>query len=217
MWRLCIFLLLKYVYSGHEVLLKVKPSEVTVLPHEIAIVQFDSRPLGSYWNVTAMWNQHYAHKHGHKYYYLSRKFQYCGNNETPLGMPWCKVHSMLKAHNMTDSSIKMFIFMDSDILISVNSSLSIVLTYIQQDLQWDWEKKPVAFNQDGPGYACKQAYGLGYSPCLNSGVVVWRKTSLAYEILSKWWESSTYDLSSNQFPMNWKSKVSFFPLLPHLF
>eukprot|EP01036_Dinobryon_divergens_P045447 gene45447-60716_t len=34
-------------------------------PEDIAIVQFDSRPLSNYWEAAARWNNLYAKKHGH--------------------------------------------------------------------------------------------------------------------------------------------------------
>ena len=36
-------------------------------PYEIAIVQYDSRPLDDYWLASAGWNNYYCKKHGHEY------------------------------------------------------------------------------------------------------------------------------------------------------
>ena len=40
-------------------------------PSEIALLQFDSRHLDNYWLTSAIWNDHYAKKHGHKFLYYS--------------------------------------------------------------------------------------------------------------------------------------------------
>jgi hypothetical protein len=70
--------------------------------------------------------------------------------------------------------------------------------------------KPVVFNQDGPGFACKQAVALGYPVCFNSGVILWKKSSISRLILESWWNSSKVpnkDIRSlSKFPMNWKYK-----------
>jgi len=34
-----------------------------IKPHEVALLQFDSRPLGDYWLAAALWNQEYALSH----------------------------------------------------------------------------------------------------------------------------------------------------------
>ena len=40
-------------------------------PGNIALIQFDTRPLSGYWNASAVWNKAYALYHGHKYAYLT--------------------------------------------------------------------------------------------------------------------------------------------------
>ena len=40
-------------------------------PEEIAIMQFDSRPLGDYWLAAAKWNKFYCDRHGHRFLYFT--------------------------------------------------------------------------------------------------------------------------------------------------
>ena len=40
-------------------------------PHEVALMQFDSRPLENYWLSAALWNQAYARSHGHRFIYYT--------------------------------------------------------------------------------------------------------------------------------------------------
>ena len=45
---------------------------------------------------------------------------------------------------------------------SMNQSygLNVMMAYMQKFLQWDIEKKPIAFNQDGPGSSSTESYLL---------------------------------------------------------
>lgn len=60
---------------------------------DIAIVQFDTRPLGSeYWGVAARWNYAYSRQHGHPYYYISSSNpDECEYADVKLSVVWCKV------------------------------------------------------------------------------------------------------------------------------
>ena len=60
---------------------------------EIAILQYDSRPLENYWLASALWNKHYCDLHGHIFiYYSGKECQY--DAFTRLASPWCKVKAM---------------------------------------------------------------------------------------------------------------------------
>ena len=45
------------------------------------------------------------------------------------------------------------IYTISDAVMTVNRSLSVVISYVKDFLSWDFSEKPLAFNQDGPGWA----------------------------------------------------------------
>jgi hypothetical protein len=203
-----LLLLISWIYCGHEVLYQFPESQLALQNQEIAIVQYDSRRLGNYWNISARWNRDYAEKYGHGYYFLSKKHDTCVHGETQLAPPWCKVLAMIAADKMIPSDKKMIIFMDSDALITVNYSMSAVISYIKKDLHWDWKEKPLVFNQDGPGFACKHAIFVDYGICLNSGVVIWMRNPISTKILESWWDSSTGLQNSTRFRMNWKLKVN---------
>ena len=69
-----------------------------------------------------------------------------------------------------------------------NYSMSEVMSFIRQDLRWDVQKQPIAFNQDGPGWACKNTMNhTGYPFCFNSGTVYWRRGFVAQKVLHTWW------------------------------
>ena len=57
---------------------------------EIGIMQFDSRPLDSYWAVSARWNNAYCRLHKHKYIYYTTNTD-CKYMSEKLASPWCKV------------------------------------------------------------------------------------------------------------------------------
>ena len=60
---------------------------------EIAILQYDSRPLGDYWLASAMWNKQYCDRHNHVYiYFTGDDCRY--DTYTRLASPWCKVRAM---------------------------------------------------------------------------------------------------------------------------
>lgn len=61
--------------------------------NEIAILQYDSRPLENYWLASALWNKHYCDLHGHIFlYYKGDDCNY--DDSTRLASPWCKVKAM---------------------------------------------------------------------------------------------------------------------------
>jgi hypothetical protein len=64
-------------------------------PEQIAIVQYDSRPLQDYWLTSALWNYYYTEIHGHKFIYYNLKKE-CHYQETKLADAWCKVKAMLQ-------------------------------------------------------------------------------------------------------------------------
>ena len=151
---------------------------------EIAILQFDSRPLSAYWQVSALWNSHYCSKHGHKYLYYSSK-ESCRHGNTPLADPWCKVLSMLQS-TKDQTEIKAFIYLDSDAVIDkafFNISLNSILETVRVKLNWDVNQKPVLFNQDGPCWWCNLIRTVGYTMCLNAGTVVWVRHPVSTEVL----------------------------------
>lgn len=211
--RLCVLLYLVYILpwtnAGHEVLYKYKPGQNDLKPEDLAIIQFDSRPLDSYWNTSARWNKAYSEKWGHQYYYLSNKGN-CRFGPHLLAEPWCKVKAMVVANKHEKlKRAKAFLFLDSDVVITVNYSMTSAIGYIQRDLHWNATEKPVALNQDGPGWSCKFTLNLGYSLCLNSGTVFWMRSQAATDILEDWWLSSGEQYKvRNKFPSKWRVKVS---------
>jgi hypothetical protein len=126
----------------------------------------------------------------------------------PLADPWCKVKAMLAADLSAPNTIKAILYLDSDVLITVNQSMTHVISYLSHDLKWDSKKQPLVFNQDGPGYACKRTIGYGYSKCFNSGTVLWFRDSQSRKLLIRWWKfASVYDYHNvTKYPMNWKQK-----------
>ena len=195
-------------YAGHEVLAGFNSKDLALQTSELVIMQFDNRPVADYWNISARWNRAFAQKHGHQYMFLSMK-EACENNGVQLSSPWCKVKAMIAVMDMNPTA-KAFLYLDSDALITQNYSMTTTLSYMKKYLDWDWEIKPFAFNQDGPGWACKLAFKLQYNICFNSGTVFWLQNIHARKILQHWWQSSTYNLTSTRFKMNWRQKVSIY-------
>lgn len=202
---LILQLLCKNVSSGHELLYKFPTKLGDLKPNELAIVQYDSRPISHYWNTSARWNKAFCEYHGHQYMFVSSHGP-CSYEAFKLSDQWCKVKAMLKANSML-STAKAFLFLDSDAVITVNYSMSTVISFVQRELKWNFTAKPVAFNQDGPGWACKFSVGRGYKLCLNSGTVFWMKGNIASNILSSWWSSSSEPYGHNLFPSKWREKV----------
>lgn len=158
--------------GGHEVLYGTTLTRHDIQPSELLVAQFDSRPMGDYWNTSSRWNKHYCDKYGHQFLFLSMSSSKCSYDSTELAMPWCKVKAMVALSSMRLEGVKAVLFIDSDSIITVNYSMTVVLAYMQRDLEWNITERPLVFNQDGPGWACKNAIGVGYNVCLNSGMFV---------------------------------------------
>ena len=81
-----------------------------------------------------------------------------------------------------------------------------IIGYIRNELKWDYNRKPIAFNQDGPGWSCKFTMTMKkrYSYCLNSGTVFWINNIKSIEILESWWKSAGDPYSGSRFPLKWR-------------
>lgn len=182
-------------------------------PSEIALLQFDSRNLDNYWLTSAVWNHHYASLHGHQYLYYSLTKEKCryvlnSGDGVELASAWCKVRAMIQAsHDYPD--VKVFIYMDSDAVISKtfkDSSLKSLLQFMQQKLEWNVLEKPMVFNQDGPCWWCRLIKKAGYSMCLNAGTVLWYRHPHSDQILEEWWRSTMDDYSNNPLRRKFRTK-----------
>lgn len=179
---------------------------------EICIVQYDSRYVSQdsfynqtdYWQVAANWNQAYSSKFEHKYMFISNPDK-CFQNKTLLASAWCKVNAMKEACSYLPrhicKDIKVFLYLDSDAIIASNYSFDIILKFMIQDTKWDTLHQPIAFNQDGVGWACKYYMARGYDFCINTGSIIWFNTEPARQILARWWRSAldSYDTTSKNF------------------
>ena len=137
------------------------------------------------------------------------------HNKEMLADAWCKVKTMIQATKSKKySNIKIFIYMDSDAVISKtyeNKSLSDMLYVLQNRLKWDPNNKPMIFNQDGPCWWCNQVAKVGYTTCLNAGTVLWYNDheGKSLNILNEWWNAAldSYKGESNpfrrKFRINW--------------
>lgn len=176
-----------------------------------AIIQFDSRnpSRDTYWYRTMQWNAAYAKRHGHQYLYYS--FPSSDNNETNrcisyndtelLADPWCKVKSMLQAHDDYDG-VDFFLYLDSDALIPHHHShlsLQDLVKNITTHLDWNIVEKPMIFNQDGtPSWWCdKHVKGRNLTWALNAGTVAWYRSPRARQVLQRWWESALDSYANN--------------------
>lgn len=162
--RLLIFLAFSVVCTLSHVDLR------TLRNDEVAIMQYDSRKLGDYWEASAHWNKKYCDKHGHVFIYYGSK-EGCHYNDEKLATPWCKVKAMLDS-NKDFPDVKFFIYMDSDAVIDkefAEMPLTTIIGTMQSKLDWDPEEKPIIFNQDGPCWWCRLVKSVGYNMCLNAG------------------------------------------------
>ncbi len=185
-------LLLSVVNSDEKVNLSKIPSD------QIAIVQFDSRPLKNYWLTAAQWNARYCEQHNHKFLYYTTKDQ-CHYQHEPLADAWCKVRAMLNA-NEDFQEIKVFFYLDSDAVIDkdfAHLSLNAMIETMQTRLAWNPMIKPIIFNQDGPCWWCSFIMKIGYKMCLNAGTVVWYRHSISEKILTDWWDASMDSYETN--------------------
>lgn len=188
MWRhlllLAAFQLLFHVVSTVDI--------ASLRPEEIAIMQFDSRPLKNYWLAAANWNSAYCKRHGHQFIYYSNE-QDCHYKEEPLASAWCKVKAMINAQD-DHPAVQLFLYLDSDAVIDkkfAHMPLGEMLGIMQSRLSWEPERKPVVFNQDGPCWWCSFiADKTPYTTCLNAGTVVWYRHPLSSEVLWRWWNST---------------------------
>ena len=66
----------------------------SIQANEIALVQFDSRMMDSYWLASANWNKYYCDHHGHKFFYYQApkgKCYHSGNLMTAIArVMFCK-------------------------------------------------------------------------------------------------------------------------------
>lgn len=180
---------------------------------EYAIVQYDSRPLKDYWLASAAWNREYCKRHGHTFiYYALKPGETCKavGGEEPLADAWCKVKAMITAQQQYPQ-VKLFIYMDSDAVMShkfEDVPLSHMLSVLQRRLQWDPDRKPMVFNQDGPCWWCNQVARVGYSTCLNAGTVLWYSHPNSLQVLQDWWAAAldSYDGQGNPFKRKFRLK-----------
>ena len=205
-----IFLWLYFLfatYARHEVVNDYIIDKNYIKPQELVIFQYDNRyneVENGYWSTAARWNQRYAMIYNHIFIPLTMKGN-CTNNNFLLSPVWCKVKAMVEIHKIVPYA-KAYLYLDSDAIIIANYSISSIIGYIQQNLNWDFNKQPLAVNQDGPGWPCKHTLNHAYTYCLNSGTIFWIKNQLSYNILSHWWKSSSFSLDSNKFQRNWRLK-----------
>jgi hypothetical protein len=170
-------------------------------PSEVALVQFDSRDMDSYWLASANWNKFYCDRHGHKFfYYQAPKGQCLHNGDVQLADPWCKVRTMQQV--MEDHhDVKLFIYMDSDAVVDVAnlevSALDFAKTMATR-LEWNVEEKPIVFNQDGPCWWCNLVAKKGYKMCLNAGTVMWYRHQTSSQVLDAWWASAMDSYEGNK-------------------
>lgn len=106
-------------------------------PDEIAVVQFDSRPLDNYWLAAAKWNHAYCEKHGHLFLYYQSD-EDCHYGTEKLASAWCKVKAMINAQE-DYPGVQVFLYMDSDAVVDrrfADESLNHLLGIMQDRLSW---------------------------------------------------------------------------------
>jgi hypothetical protein len=197
----CLFRLCE---SGEQVFAGFKAKRDDLSASDIGIIQFDTRPLTDYWEASARWNKAYAQYHGHKYVYMSMQTE-CKCGEYLVSPVWCKVKAMVHASDILPRA-KAFVFLDSDAVVTSNHSLADIVAYMRHDLQWDLRTRPVAFNQDGPGWSCKHTMELGFNYCFNSGTVFWLNNDAGRNIVREWWNSCADPYESSVFPERWRHR-----------
>lgn len=138
-------MILKSILGGHEVMHNFTPQHDDISAKDLAIIQFDTRSLSDYWNISVHWNSEYAHKHGHQFAFLTMdgKCMYATFELSPV---WCKVKAMVAAAQLLPSA-KAFVYLDTDAVVTANYSLTDIIGYMRVHLKWDLKKMPVAFNQ----------------------------------------------------------------------
>lgn len=144
-------------------------------------------------------------KHHHQYAYLSMEGP-CKYATFTLSDVWCKVKAMVEIHDLFPTA-RAYLYIDSDAIITTDYSMTNVIGYIQQDLHWNITQKPIAFNQDGPGWSCKYTMQLGYTYCLNSGTIFWYNLhDITRSIFSEWLNSASDSYDTSLFPSKWRTK-----------
>ncbi len=201
----------------------VENIDISQVPsQEVAIVQFDSRPLSQtaksgYWSVSAAHNYKYCQTHGHAYLYYDLKENAEGKKKcmavdgtTVLADPWCKVKAMLSANEDAKyNKIKLFVYMDSDAVLDrayADKPLQTLLGSMQHKLAWNVLEKPTIFNQDGPCWWCDLVEGLGYKTCLNAGTVVWYRHERSKATLAAWWQAAMDEYAGNPMKRKFRTK-----------
>jgi hypothetical protein len=181
-------------------------------PHEIALLQFDTRSLArpSYWRTAYTYNAAYCKLHGHQYLYFSlSESSTCNIHGNELASPWCKVRAMLQA-DADFPGIRLFIYMDSDAVIdraNFNTSINGLLGTMQRRLPtWDPHIKPMVFNQDGPCWWCRLVAKVGYTTCLNAGTVLWFRSPHSTHVLQRWWDAALDSYESNPIKRRFRLK-----------
>lgn len=206
-----------YTNGGQELVHNFQLAPDDLRPHDIAIIQFDTRALSmsykskaasysnNYWNVSARWNKAYAMQHGHQYAFISMDpSKPCVSIKgQELSSVWCKVKAMIEANDLLPKA-KAFVYIDSDAVMTSNYSLSDVLGFMRRELRWDMAMQPIAFNQDGPGWSCKHTMKYSYPYCLNSGTLVWMRGEQSLRILRTWWESADDNYALSKFTSKWR-------------
>jgi hypothetical protein len=197
----CLFLLMSGI--GENVASEVLSEfDLTTLRRdEIALLQFDSRPMKDYWLAAAQWNKYYCDLHGHVFLYYTSKRCFYGDQSSPvrLASPWCKVKAMLQA-NKNYPSVKLFIYMDSDAIIDKRFEfipVNEMLRTMQKSLNWNPLDRPMVFNQDGPCWWCTLIKNRGYTMCLNAGTVMWYRHPHSEKVLEDWWHASQDSYADN--------------------
>ena len=186
---------LVFVHGGQELVHGFELLQDDLRPHDIAIIQFETRSLtlkynskiasydNNYWNVSARWNKNYAMKHGHQYAFIAMDpTKPCVSKKYKLSAVWCKVKAMVRANDLLVKA-KAYVYIDSDAVMTTNYSLSDIIGFMRRELHWDMVAQPIAFNQDGPGWSCKHTLKYSYPYCLNSGTLFWIKTEETVRIL----------------------------------
>lgn len=204
------------VWGGQELLHNFELAPDDLRPHDIAIIQFETRNLNkrykskakwydnNYWNVSARWNKAYALRHGHQFGYIAlHSKKGCRTANYDLSDVWCKVTAMIRAHDLLPKA-KAFLYLDSDAVMTSNYSLAVIIGFVRRELQWDMTLQPMAFNQDGPGWACKHTMKYSYPYCLNSGTLFWVRSETSMNILKAWWASADDSYETSKFSSKWR-------------
>ena len=108
---------------------------------EIAILQYDSRPLENYWLASASWNKHYCDLHGHQYlYYRGDECDY--DSSTRLASPWCKVKAMRQVSVLAPSNTMIITYSCTS---SIGDFLFVYLWAYNSSTLGVWEHRNLPF------------------------------------------------------------------------